>query len=148
MAEYFSIHNKMAKILVVDDMALSRVTGKKLLVELGFQSIDMAENGEVAWAMIEKAIAAKAPYVLLLSDWMMPVLDGVGLLKRTKQLPPEHKLPMIFSTAESDAAQVAEAVKEGIAAYVRKPLTKESLLQALERVSAQGDMPVTERQSG
>ena len=146
MAESFSIHNKTAKILVVDDMALSRVTGRKLLIELGFKSIDLAENGEVAWGMIEKAIAENQPYTLLLSDWMMPVLDGIGLLKRVKKLPPGETLPMIFSTAESDAAQVTEAVKEGIAAYVRKPLTKESLLQALERVSAQ--VCGNEKQSG
>ncbi len=142
MADVFSIHNKAAKILVVDDMALSRVTGRKLLIELGFKAIDMAENGEIAWTMIEKAIADQAPYCLLISDWMMPVLDGMGLLRRTKKLESENYLPMILSTAESDAGQVVEAVKQGIAAYVRKPLTRESLLSALERVTAK------EQQSG
>lgn len=135
MAPSFSIENKTARILVVDDMALSRVTGRKLLIELGFSRIELAEDGEIAWRMIEKAILENDPFVLMISDWMMPVLDGIGLLKRTKKLGSEFRLPVIFSTAESDAAQVAEAVKEGIAAYVRKPLTQESLLQALQRVT-------------
>lgn len=127
----FTFENKSIRILLADDMSLSRVMGRKLLLELGYSSIQTVENGRLAWEALEKGIANKTPFGLVLTDWMMPELNGLELLQKVKDSNWSETPPIVFMTAETDATQVAQAIKLGISGYVPKPLTLEALKRVL-----------------
>ena len=131
----FSFSNKSEKILVVDDMSLSRVSIKRVLVELGFNSVELAENGLTAWEKLATSRQANAPFGLVLSDWMMPELDGLGLFKKLAGSGWSDIPPFILITAESDSFQVGEAIKLGISGYIRKPITLEALEKTLKELN-------------
>ncbi len=124
------------KVLITDDAALSRASAEKQLRELGVTKLTQSINGEEAFKALEEAVAAKDPYQLVIIDWMMPVLDGVGLIKKIKASSWDPQPKLIMVTAESDVGQVAQAVKLGINAYVRKPLVFEEFKKAVERAMA------------
>ena len=134
MHKGFSVRDQASRILVVDDMAMSRATAKKMLNELGFMDVSVAADGEEAWNQLFEADKAQKPFVLVVTDWMMPILDGMGLLRKIKKSGWSFFPAILLATAESDSAQVSQAVKEGISGYVRKPLTRPDLLAALNRV--------------
>ena len=139
MGNRFSFDDKNSRILVVDDMGMSRATARKLLEELGFHRISEAIHGDEAWMHLSAADAEGDPYVLVVTDWMMPVLDGLGLLSRINASGWSALPAVLLATAESDASQVAQAVKAGIAAYIKKPLTQDELHQALKRIREDAD---------
>ncbi len=134
----FSMSNTAIRVLVVDDMGLSRNTAKKHMNALGFNNIDFAEHGLKAWELLEAAHKEGKPFDLVLSDWIMPELDGLGLLEKIKESGWEEVPPLLMLTAETAPKQVLEAVKAGISGYVTKPIQLESLkntLEALDRRS-------------
>lgn len=131
----FVIENKQQKILIVDDMSLSRLTATNLLKELGFHNITIAENGQQAFDILSLAIKNQDPFALVLSDWMMPELDGIGLMKRINQSEWAQSPHFILMTAESDMANIAHAIKSGISGYIKKPVLIESLKEALENIA-------------
>lgn len=131
----FSFEDKSIRILAVDDMLLSRNTAKRIMGELGFKNIDLAENGEAALALLEKGNAEGNPYKLVLTDWIMPNLDGLGLLAKIRGSNWNFIPPVVMLTAEADARQVAHALKEGANGYVKKPIEAEALKTTLLSLS-------------
>lgn len=116
-------------ILVADDMSTMRKKLMKTLRESGFTEFVEAENGRVAWQKIE---SASPPIGLVLSDWNMPEATGLDLLKRVRADGRFKTLPFVLITAESDNAQVVEAIQAGVTNYIVKPFTNETLMQKLE----------------
>ncbi len=127
----FTFEDKSIRILLADDMSLSRVMGRKFLLELGYSSIQTVENGKLAWEALEKGVANNTPFRLVLTDWMMPELNGLELLQKVKNSNWAEIPPIVFMTAETDTIQVAHAIKLGISGYVPKPLTLEALKRVL-----------------
>ena len=118
------------KILVVDDMMTMRKLVKKSLNQMGYTSVEEAADGQLAWAKLNEMPDVR----LIVSDWNMPNCTGLELLKRVRSDTRFRELPFVLLTAESEGAQVKEALLAGVDNYVLKPFTFESLKEKLEQV--------------
>jgi two-component system chemotaxis response regulator CheY len=117
------------KVLVVDDMSTMRKIVSKALQGFGMKNIKEASDGVDAWAKME---AEQPPFELIISDWNMPNMTGIDLLKKVRADARFAKIPFILLTAESEASQVKEAVVAGVTNYIVKPFTPETLKAKLE----------------
>ena len=118
-----------SKILVVDDMSMVRIFIISCLNNFGYTNINEAKDGSEAWQML---LAANPKYDLIISDWSMPIISGIDLLKKIRAEDRLKKTPVIMITSESDAELVTEALKAGVTNYVIKPFTKEILQNKLQ----------------
>ncbi len=118
----------MAKALVVDDSRAVRMILAKTLKELGFE-VQEAANGREAWEVIE---AERTALTLVLSDWNMPEVNGLELLKRLRQDPKLSSLIVVMVTTETELDQMAVALEAGANEYIMKPFTKEILVEKLQ----------------
>ena len=120
------------KVLVVDDMSTMRRIIKNVLKQIGFSDMVEAENGQDA---LNKLKAGDIGFIV--SDWNMPVMPGIELL-RTDRADAELKhLPFLMVTAEAPKENIIEAVQAGVSNYVVKPFTAEALQGKLEKIFAQ-----------
>jgi two-component system, chemotaxis family, chemotaxis protein CheY len=124
------------RILVVDDMKTMRLVMKKSLTQLGFTSIAEADDGETAWPMIQQAAGSGQPFQLILSDWNMPKMKGLDLLKLVRGHETLKVTPFILVTAESEGDQVKLALTSGVSHYIVKPFTADTLAERLKAVYA------------
>jgi two-component system chemotaxis response regulator CheY len=124
------------KILVVDDMLTMRKLVIRCLKELGFSNITEADDGETAWPQLEVAAKGGIPFQLVISDWNMPKLPGIELLKKVRGNDSTKGVPFVFITAEAEMSQVMEAIKSGASNYITKPFTPATLKDKLTAVYA------------
>ena len=117
------------KVLVVDDFATMRRIVKGVLKQLGFSKIIEAEDGSAALGELKKDSIG-----LIVSDWNMPKMTGLDLLKAVKKDESLKNIPFIMVTAEGQKENVIEAVKAGVSNYVVKPFTPETFSEKLEKV--------------
>lgn len=117
------------KILVVDDFATMRRIVKNILRQIGFENIDEAEDGEQAYIKLQSG-----NYKFVVSDWNMPNLDGLGLLKKVRSDANLKDLPILMVTAEAEKEKVVEAIKAGVSSYVVKPFTAEVLKEKMDKI--------------
>ena len=122
------------KILVIDDFSTMRKIIKKTLGELGYSRIEEADDGATAWPLIEAAHQSGQPFGFIISDWNMPKMQGIDLLKNCRANPNFKMVPFMLVTAESEQKQILEAVKAGVSDYVVKPFNSVTLKQKLENV--------------
>lgn len=122
------------KFLIVDDFATMRKVVKKVLVELGYSDILEAEDGKIALQLIQDAANNGAPFQCIVSDWNMPNMTGLELLKACKADPKLKEIPFMLVTAESEKEQIIEAAKAGVSEYVVKPFNAATLKDKLTRV--------------
>ena len=122
------------KFLVVDDFATMRKIIKKVLAELGYNQIEEADDGKPALELLQKAHAAGQPFGFVISDWNMPGMTGIDLLKACKEQPHLKTLPFMLVTAESEQKNIIEAAKAGVSEYIVKPFNAQTLKAKLERV--------------
>lgn len=118
------------RILVVDDMMTLRKIVMKNLKELGFTDMQEAADGNIAWTVLSNSVP---PVQLIISDWNMPNLSGLELLKKVRADAKYAKVPFLMLTAEAEAHQVKEAVVAGVTNYITKPFTGETLKLKLEQ---------------
>jgi len=118
------------KILVVDDFPTMRRIVKTLLKSLGFREMHEAEDGEKAYALMK----AEGNFELIVSDWNMPNMTGLELLKTIRADEKFKHLPFLMVTAEAEKENIIEAVKSGVSNYVVKPFTGQTLKEKLEKV--------------
>lgn len=116
------------KILVIDDMSTMRKIICKIVKEMGIAQVSDAQDGNDAWA---KILAADPGYDLIISDWNMPNCTGIELLKLVRSDAKYKAVPFVLLTAEAEAHQVGEALKQGVTAYIVKPFTPDTLKQKL-----------------
>ncbi|MGC9195224.1 MAG: response regulator [Syntrophobacteraceae bacterium] len=114
--------NKSMSILVVDDLGSMRMQIRDLLWQMGFQNILEARDGNQAMALLERN---KIDFII--SDWNMPVSDGMELLRHVRSHEIYEKLPFLMLTALSERENVIEAVQAKVSNYLVKPFTPESL---------------------
>lgn len=126
---------KKSKILIVDDFEMMRVMMKNAFMELGYQNLEEASDGEEA---LEKLIEAKKlnePFELIFSDWNMPEMDGLELFRCCRSDEQFCQIPFVMVTAENEKANVIKAITEGVSNYIVKPLTPETLSEKIEKVN-------------
>lgn len=122
------------KILVVDDMSTMRKIIKNMLGQIGFTNITEADDGATAWPMIENAIKEGSPYEFIISDWNMPQLSGLDLLKRIRETQGLEKLPFLMITAEAEQGNVVIAVKAGVSNFIVKPFSAAVLKEKIDKI--------------
>jgi two-component system chemotaxis response regulator CheY len=122
--------NLKIKVLVVDDFPTMRRIVKNLLKQLGFENIDEAEDGAQALSKLKAG-----GYGLVVSDWNMPVMEGIDLLKNVREDESLKGIPFLMVTAEAEKDKVITAIKAGVDNYVVKPFTAEVLKEKLEKIA-------------
>ncbi|WP_333652322.1 chemotaxis response regulator CheY [Dissulfurispira sp.] len=119
------------KVLVVDDFPTMRRIVKNLLKQIGFENIDEAEDGVQALNKLKSG-----NYGLVVSDWNMPNMEGIDLLRNIRQeAEPLKNIPFLMVTAEAEKGKVIEAIKAGVDNYIVKPFTAEVLKEKLEKIA-------------
>jgi len=128
------MYPKETKFLVVDDFTTMRKIIRKVLTELGYTNIEESDDGKNAWPLINQAHQNGAPFDFVISDWNMPGMLGIDLLKNCRNDDRFKSLPFMLVTAESEQKQILEAAKAGVSDYVVKPFNSVTLKQKLEKV--------------
>jgi len=128
--------NPNTKFLVADDFSTMRKIVKKVLDELGYKNVVEAVDGKNALEVINESLKSGQPIEFVISDWNMPNMQGIDLLRACKADPNFKSLPFMLVTAESEQAQILEAAKAGVSEYVIKPFNAATLKAKIERVYA------------
>lgn len=123
---------KDMKVLVVDDFATMRRIVKNILRELDFKDIVEAENGAAAVKILESQ-----DIDLIVSDWNMPKMTGLELLKWVRANEKTKDLPFLMVTAEAQKENVVEAVKAKVSNYIVKPFTAAVMAEKLAKILPQ-----------
>ena len=123
-------------VLVVDDYNTMIRIIRNLLRQLGFENIDEATDGTVAFAKMQER-----KYGLVISDWNMEPMTGYELLQQVRADPSLQTTPFIMVTAESKTENVIAAKKAGVSNYIVKPFNAETLRNKIEAVFPDGDWP-------
>jgi two-component system chemotaxis response regulator CheY len=124
-----SMAHSNLKFLVVDDFATMRRIIRNLLKELGFSNVDEAEDGMSA---LQKLRAERFDFVV--SDWNMPNMTGIDLLRNIRADEQLKSLPVLMVTAEAKKENIIAAAQAGASGYVVKPFTAATLDEKLKKV--------------
>ncbi len=124
------------RVLVVDDRLPMRTIIRNILEHLGIRSIDVAANGEEAWAKLNPVKGSEEwkrlqerPFELVISDWVMPVMDGMELLSKVRRDKALASLPFLMLTSQNDRNSVVAAGSIGADDYIIKPFSSHVLEQ-------------------
>ena len=121
--------NKDINILIVEDFSAMRSILKNLLRELGFNYIAEADDGETALPMLKAG-----NFDFLITDWSMPGMDGLTLLKTIRADKQLEDMPVLMVTAEAKREQIIDAAAAGVNGYIVKPFTAETLKEKIEKI--------------
>lgn len=117
------------KFLVVDDFSTMRRIVRNLLKELGFNNVEEAEDGVDALAKLRGG-----SFEFVISDWNMPNMTGIDLLRTIRADAALQSLPVLMVTAEAKKENIIEAAKAGASGYVVKPFTSATLDEKLNKI--------------
>src|SRR5919197_2615735 len=123
------MYNPGMDVLVVDDAATMRRIVKGLLRELGIKNMREAENGSTALDELRKKKAD-----LVVSDWNMPVMNGLDLLRAIRQANDLKSTPVLMVTAEAKKENIVEALQAGVSNYIVKPFNAKTLEEKLNKI--------------
>jgi two-component system chemotaxis response regulator CheY len=118
------------KILVVDDFPTMRRIVKTLLRQNGYHNIIEAEDGQKGFQMLQE----NPDVEMIVSDWNMPHMTGLELLKTVRGHPKFKHLPFLMITAEAEKENIIEAVKSGVNNYIVKPFTGQTLNEKMKKI--------------
>jgi two-component system chemotaxis response regulator CheY len=121
--------DKNMKILIVDDYSTMRRIVKNLLADLGFTNTAEADDGRSALPMLQSG-----DFDFLITDWNMPGMTGIDLLKAVRSDPRLAKLPGLMVTAEAQRDQIIEAAQAGVNGYIIKPFTAVTLKEKIDKI--------------
>ena len=121
--------SKDMKFLVVDDFSTMRRIIKNLLHDLGYQNVTEADDGATALPMLQAG-----SFDFLITDWNMPGMPGLDLLKAVRADTKLAKMPVLMLTAESKREQIIEAAQAGVNGYVIKPFTAVTLKEKIDKI--------------
>jgi len=121
--------DKNMKILIVDDFSTMRRIIKNLLRDLGFTNTHEADDGMTALPMLRSG-----DFAFLVTDWNMPGMTGISLLKEVRADPRLASLPVLMVTAEAKRDQIIEAAQAGVNGYVVKPFTAQVLKEKIDKI--------------
>ncbi len=121
--------NHGMKILIVDDFSTMRRIIKNLLRDLGFNNTHEADDGNTAWPMLKSE-----SFDFLITDWNMPGMQGIDLLRAVRADPELASLPVLLVTAEARRDQIVLAAEAGVNGYIVKPFTAQTLKEKLDKI--------------
>jgi two-component system chemotaxis response regulator CheY len=121
--------SKNLRFLVVDDFSTMRRIVKNLLNELGYPNVQEADDGQSALPMLKSG-----GFDFLVTDWNMPGMPGLDLLKAVRSDPKLAKMPVLMLTAEAKREQIIEAAQAGVNGYVIKPFTAITLKEKIDKI--------------
>lgn len=121
--------DKNMKILIVDDFSTMRRIVKNLLGELGFSNTVEADDGNSALPILKQG-----GIDFLVTDWNMPGMTGLDLLKNIRADEKLKTLPVLMVTAESKREQIIEAAQAGVNGYIVKPFTAATLREKIDKI--------------
>ena len=116
-------------ILIVEDDQIQRMICVSQLNQLGFEKVSTAEDGNLAYSVLEND-----KFDVIISDWDMPGLDGLGLLKKVKENPSLKDIPFIILTINSDENIIKKALDLGADDYMVKPSNPNTLKGKLKKI--------------
>jgi two-component system chemotaxis response regulator CheY len=125
--------NKDVRFLVVDDFSTMRRIIKNLLHDLGYPHVAEADDGTTALPMLQTG-----GFDCLITDWNMPGMPGLELIKAVRADAKLAKMPVLMLTAEAKREQIIEAAQAGVNGYVIKPFTAETLKEKLDKILGAG----------
>lgn len=117
------------KILVVDDMSTMRRIVKNILKQLGFSNMEEAENGQEALTKLRAD-----SYGFVVSDWNMPVMPGIEMLRSIRADEKLKHIPVLMVTAEAQKENLIEAIQAGVNNYIVKPFTAETMQEKIGKI--------------
>ena len=117
------------RFLVVDDFSTMRRIVKNILKQLGYENIEEAEDGAQAYSKLKSG-----SFEFVVSDWNMPNMDGLELLKKIRSDDELKHLPVLMVTAEAEKDKVITAIQAGVSNYIVKPFTAEVLKEKMDRI--------------
>jgi two-component system chemotaxis response regulator CheY len=117
------------KVLVVDDFATMRRIIKNVLKQIGFINILEADDGTAALGVLKENKVD-----LIISDWNMPKMNGLDLLKTVRKEEATKKVPFVMVTAEAQKDNVLQAVQAGVSNYIVKPFTADAVKEKLTKI--------------
>jgi len=117
------------KILIVDDFSTMRRIIKNLLRDLGFNNTSEADDGQTALPMLKTG-----KFDFLVTDWNMPGMDGLSLLKEVRSDDDLSSMPVLMVTAEAKREQIVVAAEAGVNGYVVKPFTAITLKEKIDKI--------------
>jgi len=121
--------SKNLRFLVVDDFSTLRRIVKNLLNDLGYANVAEADDGKTALPMLQAG-----GFDFLVTDWNMPGMPGLDLLKAVRADPKLAKMPVLMLTAEAKREQIIEAAQAGVNGYVIKPFTAITLKEKIDKI--------------
>ncbi|HKS58691.1 MAG TPA: chemotaxis response regulator CheY [Steroidobacteraceae bacterium] len=124
--------SKNLRFLVVDDFSTMRRIVKNLLNDLGYANVQEADDGQSALPMLKTG-----GFDFLVTDWNMPGMPGLDLLKAVRADPALAKMPVLMLTAEAKREQIIEAAQAGVNGYVIKPFTAITLKEKIDKILGQ-----------
>lgn len=126
--------------LIVDDFSTMRRIVAGLLKELGYTKISEAEDGEKALLLLRSSARAGNDIDFVISDWNMPIMDGLTLLQKVRASPDLNGLPFLMVTAEAKKENILAAAQAGADAYIVKPFNAATLQEKLNKVMSKKGM--------
>ena len=117
------------KILIVDDFSTMRRIIKNLLRDLGFNNTQEADDGSTALPMLQKS-----EFDFVVTDWNMPGMQGIDLLKAIRADDSLKHLPVLMVTAEAKREQIIAAAQAGVNGYVVRPFTAAALKEKVDKI--------------
>jgi two-component system, chemotaxis family, chemotaxis protein CheY len=117
------------KFLVVDDYSTMRRIIKNLLHDLGYANVTEADDGNTALPLLKQG-----GFDFLITDWNMPGMAGLDLLKAVRADANLKKMPVLMLTAEAKREQIVEAAQAGVNGYVIKPFTAATLKEKIDKI--------------
>jgi two-component system chemotaxis response regulator CheY len=117
------------KVLIVDDFATMRRIIKNVLKQIGFSNILEADDGTTALGVLKET-----KIDLIISDWNMPKMNGLDLLRKVRNENTTKNVPFVMVTAEAQKENVLQAVQAGVSNYIVKPFTADAVKEKLKQI--------------
>ena len=117
------------RVLVVDDFSTMRRIVKNILRQLGFNNVVEADHGTTAWEILNKDNIQ-----FIVSDWNMPKMTGIELLRKVRASEEFADIPFLMVTAEAQQENIIEAVQAKVSNYIVKPFTAETMKQKIDKI--------------
>ncbi len=122
------------KFLIVDDSPTMRRIVTNTLKRLGYRDIEDADNGSSAMDKLKTIPGIN----FVITDWNMPIMDGLQLVTTIRSTPEYAKLPILMVTTRSVKEDIIDAMKAGVNNYVVKPFTPETMKAKIETILSKG----------
>ena len=117
------------RVLIVDDFSTMRRIIKNILRQIGFTNVVEADDGTTAWDILNKD---KIEFII--SDWNMPQMTGIELLRKVRSSEEFADLPFLMVTAEAQQENIIEAVQAKVSNYIVKPFTADVMKQKIDKI--------------